>query len=267
MKKTVSILLSLVFVLSMLLAVPAGAATKLNNSIPKTIKMGNITYTGSYNSKNKTLTYKSNTNDEDSPVAVYEFLILAMTINTTDTKINQDFCDLVDDEIDLLSLAFNDMVRTGKIKKIIINSGKNLYGNKIGFEFQFKTKNNHVTSMDFVVYEAGGESFSYSYDSNGNIKKITDTISEDTWQIYTSNGQISSISRSAYYNSRNHQFNYVPEYNDKGYIKSNNTMSGAIYLDGNCNKDGNLEWASKEVKYDNGKTVASPKVTFTYMKI
>lgn len=267
MKKTVSILLSLVFMLSMLLAVPAGAATKLNNYIPKTIKMGNITYTGSYNSKNKTLTYNANKSDTSSAVPVYEFLIDAMTQNTTDTSINQDFCDLVDDELDIISLAFNDMVRTGKIKKIIINRGKKHYN----YEFLFKTKNNHVTNITFNYSEGDGagdgEGYTYSYDSKGNVKEIILDVACEAFIVTNGNNMISSVSKYGdIYGSAQLEYKITPNYNEKGYVIGNNTTV-ETYWDGDLDDNGNLKWSSKQFVDDNGKTITSPKVTFTYMKI
>lgn len=252
MKKIISVLLSLILCLGCIIAVPASAASQLDNRVPKTIKIGNGTLTGTYNSKNKTLTYKGKPGNSDVPD--YIFLIYALKECSTDTQINRDFTQLIlENDAEFFQLAFNDMIRTGKIKTIKIN----------GMEFVFKTKNNHVTSMSYNMDEAGGDDYRFTYDKNGNIKRITETIAEDEYIINHSNNRLGSISIQYGDGSSS---KITPQFNDNGIIVGNN-VADKTNLDGDYNEDGTLQWCSKQVVYDTGKVLQSPKVYFTYMKI
>lgn len=269
MKKFLSILLSLLFVCSMVVVVPAGAESKLYNNVPKTIKVNGTTFTGTYNAKSKQLTYKSNKKYyEDFEIGMYDVFAYAMKYQSSDTDININFGVLPEcnNTLILLSVAFNDMVRTGKIRKIKFDYGK-LNGYAQGWEFVFKSKNNHTTQMSFNVEEAGGETWNYSYDKQGNIKKISEVISGDYIKVNQKDGKISSI---VYYSNDQAVMIWTPtSYDQYGNI-GNYQYQGddADYTwSSEIDSNNNLSSISETITYSNGKVQSTPKVEFTYMKI
>lgn len=208
MKKVLSVLLSLIFMLG-ILAVPTTAQGNYSNKVPKTViwyieKVGietRIAYleketqlTASYNASKKELTYNAN-RDNAGDNLTSEALFIGMASASTDTKLNQDYArcgytaamnssnDFSDkeyalgtyslrDKIIITGVVINDSIRTGKIQKLIINFGT------YRIIMTFTTKGNHVTEMtytDEIPDETASVSnwkFEYSYDSNGNIIKI-----------------------------------------------------------------------------------------------
>lgn len=268
MKKFLSILLSLLFVCSMVFVVPAGAESKLYNDVPNTIKVNGTTFTGTYNAKSKQLTYKSNKKYyEDFEIGLYNIFAYAMQYQSSDNIINQNMLfPEYNNTLVLLSIAFNDMVRTGKIRKIKFDYGK-LDGYAQGWELVFKSKNNHTTQMSFNVEEAGGETWNYSYDKQGNIKKISEVISGDYIKVNQKDGKISSI---VYYSNDQATLILTPTaYDQSGYISTYNAHGDDTDYkwSSETDSDNNLSSISETITYSNGKVQSTPKVEFTYMKI
>ncbi len=269
MKKVLLLVLSLLFVCSMVFVVPAGAESKLYNDVPKTIKVNGTTFTGTYNAKSKQLTYKSDKKYyEDFDIGMYNVFAYAMKYQSSDTDINWNFGTFheYNDTLTLLSVAFNDMVRTGKIRKIKFDYGK-LDGYAQGWELIFKSKNNHTTQMSFNVEEDGGETWNYSYDKQGNIKKISEEISGDYIKVNQKEGKISSI---IYYSNDQAVLILTPTaYDQYGDISTYNAQGDDTDYKWSSETDSNnnLSSISETITYNNGKVQSTPKVEFTYMKI
>lgn len=267
MKRILSTLLSLIFMLGVI-ALPAGAASAnaestLCNNVPKTIQVNGATFNGTYNSKSKKLTYKVNQSYyEDFTFGLYNVFAYIMDYQSSVTGINGEFQSTPDETTRFLSIVFNDMIRTGKIKTIKFDYGKwNGYPQGCSFDFTFK--NNHVTSMAFNVEEGGSEVWNYSYDQKGNLKKITYLLDETSYhKINQKNNQITTI-----------------EYYENSQIKERITMHYGgydCYFQGSYgfleakiekDKDNNISSISETVTYDNGVSRSTPTVKFTYMKI
>lgn len=272
MKKLVSFLLSLILVLG-LVAIPAGAVSTnaestLYNDVPKTIQVNGATFNGTYNSKSKKLTYKVNkSNYEDfDPLGLYNIFAWIMRYQSSVIGINSDFTTIPEEYIQFFSIAFNDMIRTGKIKTIKFDFGT-WHGNPQGYSFVFQTKNNHVTRMDFNVEEGGGEPYFYSYDQKGNLRKITYGLDETSY--YKINQKDDRITTIVYYENNRVKEIITPEYNADGVLESTNFAGNYSMLDFNGVTDNNknIISASETVTYDNGVSKSTPTVKFTYMKI
>lgn len=259
MKKTLTILLSLVFCFSLLTALPVCAQTQLINKVPKTIRSGSTTATAKYNSKTKTLTYQCDNQGQD----ISDTDILAALLScSTDTKLNRDYgkYDLYVDSA--IGLAFNDMIRSGKIKKL--NLYYRLKGENFnrGYEWSFKTQNGKITTIDRIMIEGDGYTYKLSYDKAGNMKSF-ENIGYETTIINYSNNRITSIIDKF----DGEEAKSIPQYNKKGqligkddYYTSGELMESTIFSSKEkYNQDGTLA----QYQYD----AESPIVAYTYMTL
>jgi len=191
------VFLSLLFAVSLLTALPACAQGSLMNQVPKAIQIGNHTLTGTYNAKTKTLSYTYETRTvKDVLVEGQDKLVdLALLACSTDTKINRDFATYsmnFSNDLNPEGLAFNDMIRSGKIKKITIHWKDGYSPYDQGFTYQFTRKNGRITRIEERIEEAEGYDYSYMYDKAGNVQNIK-CSTYNTATIKAANNKISSI--------------------------------------------------------------------------
>lgn len=265
MKKVLSVLLSLIFMLG-ILALPAEAASTntestLYNNVPKTIKINGTTFNGTYNSKSKKITYKANKSYHEDFEDLENTFSYVMAYETSVTGVNADFQSTWDETTKFLSIVFNDMIRTGKIKTIKFDCGKR-NGYSQGFSWNFQTKNNLVTRLTFGVEEGGGEAWDYSYDQKGNLKKIANSYG-DSYKINQKDNQITTIEYYTYDQVREVITKHYNE-NDAEYYHG---IWGMLYVNIEKDQDNHIFSISETVKYSNKKTHSTPTVKFTYMKI
>lgn len=260
MKKVISIILSLVMNLGLLTVLPAYAQSSLINKVPKTIKIGGTTLTGTYNAKTKTLTYRANNQGRDyEPI----YVTAALAQASTDTKVNRDFA-AIDPEV---GLVFNDMIRSGKIKKLNVyfrNKGEDF---DRGNEYTFKTKNGKVTMEDSNMIEGDGYSYKYTYDTSGNIIKF-ETLGAGGYltTINHSGDRITSMVDRFTDEDGTSEAKSVPEYDSQGniigcqeYYTSGEPMDGSLIAPRKFNSDGTLAEYQVSSEY--------PIATYTYMEI
>lgn len=269
MKKTLTILLSLIFCLSLLTVLPACAQSQLNNKVPKTMKIGSITFNGNYNSKSKTLTYKTknvNINKSYADISnLAEYLNQGLITSSTDTQLNRDYA-ILSNYPDPTGVIVNDMIRSGKIKKIKISIKLKNSDFEGGIEYSFTTKNGQVTKMNWSLSEGDSYTYRFSYDNNGNITKIEQgylgmSESFQTTTVNYVNGKIDSLVDS-YDGSEE---NVKAKYDEKGQILPGRipTVWSKTY-----NSDGTLKSCQQTIyPNDPSLTRKDPTATFTYMTI
>lgn len=256
MKKVLSVLLSLIFMLG-ILAIPATAQGNYSNKVPKTVtwyyeKVGietrigylekNTQFTANYNTSKKELIYNISF-DNNGINDLLEAIYIGLASASTDTKINQDYArcaymdsmnpednDPYNDSYDYLKrqmidtgVVINDSIRTGKIQKLIIKMGDDTNDPINHCTMTFATKGNHVTEMAISGFYNG--TFKYSYDSNGNITQIESTYGKIyTITIQHKENQVTLIQGENPYAvfSKDEIVSYIPKYDNSGnltYIK------------------------------------------------
>lgn len=209
MKKTVSVVLALVLVLS-LWCLPAWAASYY---IPWEVTTNNgVKYTASYDTSSKTLTYKTSTDIGDDSYfdcdAAADLILLALSQPSSVSQKTKNEVLAFDDYTFTVNLAMSDLVRSGKVKEVIIKTpaGSNEdTGEKYTriYDYEFKTNSkNQVTSCDCALYTensgmgGGGGGFDLKYDSNEDLKSIYDQYAhtpEHTTTFGYSNGKLNKL--------------------------------------------------------------------------
>lgn len=215
MKKVFSAILALLVMCSFT-CFPAFAQTL---SIPGVVvdETNGVTYTATYDAKNKTLTYTTPEdarfiNDEGyseyNPNAVSEMILLALAQPSSASQKTKNAVLAYADFHYAPNLSISDLVRSGKVKKITINTpmGTNHdTGKKLTriYEYEFKlNKSNQVTGCYGGSYTdnsglsgSGGE-YIFSYDSNGDLKSIYDELAhtpDHTTTFGYSNGKLNKL--------------------------------------------------------------------------
>lgn len=272
MKKAriLTVLLSVVFCLSILTALPACAQNSYNNKVPKTMKMGTLTFTGNYNAKSKTLTYKVKNVPVDEN-GIYgaqnmaEYLNQGLIASSSDTRSNQDYA-ILSNYPDPTGVIVNDMIRSGKIKKLKISMifKNDDFEGKV--EYSFSTKNGRVTKMNWSISEGSSYTYRFTYDSQGNLLKINQSYYEmpevlQTTTVNYDDGRIESLVDS--YDGSNTIIK-------ASYDKAGQILPGRIPAIWNktYNADGTLKSCQQTIYPEDAEnTRKDPVATFTYMTI
>lgn len=215
MKKVFSAILALLVMCSFT-CFPAFAQTL---SIPGVVvdQTNGVTYTATYDSKAKSLTYTTaedprffndeNIYDYDSDT-VSEMILLALSQPSSASQKTKNAVLAYADYHYAPNLSISDLVRSGKVKKITINTplGTNQYtGKKLTriYEYEFKlNKSNQViecyggSETDNSGLSGSGGEYTFSYDSNGDLKSIHDELAhtpEHTTTFGYSNGKLNKL--------------------------------------------------------------------------
>lgn len=216
MKKTVSVVLALVLVLS-LGCLPAWAASSVQVPWTVTDQTNGVTYTASYNASKKTLTYKtpldtrfinSDGYSEYDSSTPSNAIIRALSQRSLASAKTMNEVLAFGDRFGALNLAFSEAVQSGKINKIRIETPEGNFGydDKMVthiYEYSFKKNSkNQVTTCDIDTWEdntmmgGNGAVLNLKYDSNGELKSIYDQYAhtpDHTTTFGYSNGKLSKL--------------------------------------------------------------------------
>lgn len=212
MKKTISILLSLIFCLSLLTAMPAYASSSIR--VPWTIKIfeTGIRYTASYNASSKTLTYTTKTTMEEGTYdydRISSMIALALSQHSQVSQKTRNEAlafDATNSGLYPCTISTSDPVRSGKINAIKMVTPL-LAGNETGTrncEYSFKrNKKGQVTTciaecynLGFMVIASRGGNYDFAYDSKGDLKSVKTELShtpEYTATFTDKDGKLSKI--------------------------------------------------------------------------
>lgn len=292
MKKIISLLLAIAMTL-VLSCVSAFAAT---TEVPDTIKNTETggTYTASYNSQNKILTYKSSGEldlegslmDGNYGGAVGAGLVYK---NSVSPKTQNEIIAYNDEAV---YMSMSDIAQTGKVKTIRIEDNEvteNGDQSTTLFEYTFtRNKKGQVTSCECggdcllngesAGWVPSGRSYDFTYDNKGDLKTIS---REGRMMPYTttsfnfSNGKLSKLVDKDYDGKVNSSSkvttdnsgrptkanNYKFTYDANGHLTSVTGEINKTQL--TYNADGNLESAQYSYTEAN-KVYTSPVDTYTY---
>lgn len=212
MKKVFSAILALLVMCSFT-CFPAFAQT-LN--IPGVVvdQTNNVKYTATYNTRKKILTYttpedsrfvNSDGESEYDGYTASEMILFALAQQSSVSQKTKNAA-LAYNHYSIW-LAMSDIVRSGKVKEIIIKTpkGTNYNGEKLTliFDYEFTlNKKSQVTKCSYGAYVdnsgmgGSGGDFTLSYDSNGDLKSVYDELAhspEHTTTFGYSNGKLNKL--------------------------------------------------------------------------
>lgn len=175
MKRTISLVLALILALSSLSLLMVGSSAA-GNYIPNKITFSEPqgSFTGTYNSDSKTLTFSSNGNMD----AGYAFPWLALADVSTNNK--NIMLMRPDDET---KFAMANVVRNGKVDHIRVNVTIDAKNNsKYTFDFTRNGKGQTTkVSTGYIIYHNGAAetsapnrgTYTYTYNDKGDVSTIT----------------------------------------------------------------------------------------------
>lgn len=272
MKKVFSAILALLVMCSFT-CFPAFAQTL---SIPGVVvdQTNGVKYTATYSTSKKTLTYTTPSDSrfldsdgysEYDGYTASDMIIFALGQQSSVSQKTKNAILAYNHYT--LWVAMSDLVRSGKVKEIIIKTpmGKDDYSGKkltLIYDYEFTlNKKNQVTACSYSSYVensalggSGGE-FTLSYDSNGDLKSVYDLLAhtpEHTTTFGYSNGKLNKLNEKTDYEKSTIKI-VTDEAGRPTQIKDDNTILYAYDSNGRINSY-KIDYGENINGYNNSET-------------